>query len=126
MAGSLSYEALDGTRCQVTTDRPASLDINLTTDHEDHTGYFAGSDSGFGASVGLSIPLSNPTRTARTQCEELGRLDQLRNHFIWLQEQYDAGLIKREALAEAAAALGMELTSERPADTSDGFVVTLP
>ena len=125
-AGSLSYEALDGTRCQVSTDRPASLDLRIDTNHNDTTGYFSGSDSGFNASVGLTVPLSQPTRTARQHCEQMGQLDQQRNHFMWLQELYEQGVIKRSALVKAGKALGLELAEGATISHEPSFELTIP
>ena len=56
----------------------------------------------------------------------MASLDQQRNHFIWLQEQYDAGLITRSALVKAAASLGLELAPERVESDVEGFMVQIP
>ena len=111
VAGNLSYEALDGTRCSVSTDDPGTLDFHVTDDE-----VFAG----------ISIPLGQPTSTARQQCEQMSRLDQQRNHFMWLQELYEQGVIKRSALVKAGQALGLELAEGATPTPDSSFELVIP
>lgn len=99
----MSYEALDGAQCRVTTDTPSQLNIE------------SGYSENMGANVrfGVSIPLSNPTADARRNCVEFAQQDQSRQHFTWLLDMYERGVITREALEREAEALGMQLAPER-------------
>ena len=102
-AGSIGYEALDGARCRVSTDTPSSLNMQ--------SGYTE--DLGANVSFGLTIPLSDPTTAARTNCVKFAEQDQARQHFTWLLDMYEQGVITREALEKEAAKLGMTLAPEQ-------------
>ena len=115
-AGSIGYEALDGNRCTVSTNRSPELTVNGGYDE----------NQGTNASFGLTIPLGDNTSTARQQCETFARKDQGRQHFIWLLELYDQGVITRESLAEQAEELGMELAPVQRVDRASSTVVISP
>ena len=110
LASQMTYEAVDGTRCQVVNGRPPTLDFEVTDDS---------------VSAGLSIPLGQPSNTARRLCEDMNRLDQLRAHFTWLQEMYEAGVITRTALEKAGRKLGLELADDQPT-TPPSFEISIP
>lgn len=114
-AGSLSYEGLEGARCQVTTDTPSELNFE------------SGYSENMGANVrfGVSIPLSNPTAAARRNCVEFAQQDQRRQHFTWLLDMYERGVITREALQTEAEALGMSLAPERSLESADDSAVII-
>lgn len=101
-AGSVGYEALDGNRCNVTTDTPSQLQFN--------SGY--NETQGANASFGLTIPLGNSTGGALDNCLEFARTDQSRQHFAWLVEMYERGVITRESLQAEAEKLGIYLSPE--------------
>lgn len=115
-AGSIGYEALDGNRCTVSTGRTPELTIDGGYDE------YQGSN----ASFGLSIPLGDNTSGARQQCETFARKDQGRQHFTWLLDLYDQGVITREALAEQAEELGMKLAPVQRIDRASSTVVISP
>ena len=76
---------------------------------------------GTNVQFGLTIPLSSPTEGARDNCVKFAELDQQRQHFTWLLDMYDSGVITREALATEAEKLGMKLApsnSERVESSS--------
>ena len=125
MAGSMNYEAIDGSRCQVSIDEPASLDLRMSGDTASSTGLYPGSDQGFNGSINLRIPLGAPTRKARENCIAMGHRDQLRSHFLWVQEQYEAGIITRSAVTDAAAQLGIQLAPEQPSSLQEGFTLSI-
>lgn len=101
-AGSIGYEALDGNRCTVSTDSPSQIQLN--------SGY--NEYQGANASFGLSIPLSDSTASARTNCVKFAELDQSRQHFTWLLDLYERGAIDRKSLEAQAEALGITLAPE--------------
>ena len=115
-AGSIGYEALDGNRCTVSTGHVPELTVNGGYDE------FNGNN----ASFGLTIPLGDNTSGARQQCETFARQDQGRQHFAWLLDLYDQGVITREALAEQAKELGMELAPVQRVDRASSTVVISP
>ena len=101
-AGSIGYEALDGNRCTVTTDEPSQLEFN--------SGY--NEWQGANASFGVTVPLGDRTAKARANCLKFARLDQRRQHFDWLLDLYDQGVIDRQALQAEASKLGITLSPE--------------
>ena len=115
-ANSISYEALDGNRCNVSTGRVPELTVNGGYDE----------NMGSNASFGLTIPLGDKTTAARQQCETFARQDQGRQHFTWLLDLYDQGVITREALAEQAQELGMKLAPEQTIERASSTVVISP
>ena len=113
-AGAIGYEALDGAQCRVTTNTPSTMNLE------------SGWNENMGANIsfGLTIPLSDPTSSARTNCVEFAQQDQARQHFTWLLDMYERGVISREALETEAKKLGMNLAPEKVIDT-DGSSVLL-
>lgn len=99
-AGTIGYEALEGNRCTVSTGRNPELTVNGGYDE----------NGGTNASFGIIIPLGDNTSAARRQCEQFAQQDQARQHFAWLLDLYERGVITRESLAEQAAGLGMSLS----------------
>ena len=73
-------------------------------------------DLGANVSFGLTIPLNDPTSAARTNCVEFAEQDQSRQHFTWLLDMYEQGVITRESLEKEAAKLGMTLAPEKAMD----------
>ena len=108
IAGSISYESLEGNRCNVNMDAPTTLDFE------------GGYDEDMGANVrfGLTVPLGNTTGTARDNCVQFAEQDQRRQHFVWLLEMYERGVITREALEQEANELGMQLAPESAPQSS--------
>lgn len=115
-AGAIGYEALDGNRCTVSTGRNSELNFNGGYDE----------DQGTNVSFGVTIPLGDNTSAARRQCETFARKDQGRQHFNWLLDLYDQGVITREALAEQAEELGMKLAPVQRVDRDASTVVITP
>ena len=107
-AGAMAYEGIDGAECRVTTNKPPELIM------EGGYNEFQGSN----AMIGISIPLGNPTADASRNCVEFARQDQARQHFMWLLDMYENGVITRESLEAQAEALGMTLT---PTATDDNL-----
>ena len=101
-AGSIGYEALEGSQCRVSTDTPSSMNFE------------SGYSESMGANVrfGVTIPLSDPTAAARTNCVKFAEQDQARQHFTWLLDMYERGVVTREALEKEATKLGMNLAPE--------------
>lgn len=113
-AGAIGYEALDGARCTVSTDTPSSMNFDSGWNE----------NQGANVSFGLTIPLSDPTSTARDNCVKFARQDQQRQHFTWLLDMYDSGVITRQALELEAEKLGMALAPEQStADQSSVIIV---
>ena len=112
-AGSIGYEALDGARCTVSTDTPSSMNFE--------SGYTE--DMGANVKFGLTIPLSDPTSDARDNCVKFARQDQQRQHFTWLLDMYDSGVITRQALEIEAAKLGMDLAPEQSMGDQSSVIV---
>ena len=115
-AGTIGYEALDGNRCSVTTDPSRQLEFS--------SGY--SEQLGSNASVTLSIPLGDSTAAARKNCIKFARKDQARQHFAWLLEMYEQGVITRQALEAEAVRLGMELAPESKAPYGSSSVIIKP
>ena len=113
-AGSVGYEALDGNRCNVSTDAPSQLQFD--------GGY--NDVQGTNASFGVRIPLGNSTGGALQNCLDFARTDQSRQHFAWLVEMYERGVITRESLLEEANELGITLSPES-ADETGGMSITI-
>ena len=110
------YEALDGNRCNVSTGRVPELTIDGGYDE----------NQGNRASFGLVIPLGDNTTVARQQCESFARQDQARQHFMWLLEMYESGVITRDALNKEAESLGMTLAPEQRIESTNSAVVISP
>ena len=110
------YEALDGNRCNVSTGRNPELTIDGGYDE----------NMGSNASFGLVIPLGDKTTAARQQCETFARQDQGRQHFMWLLEMYESGVITRDALNEQAESLGMKLAPEERVEATSSAVIISP
>ena len=115
-AGSVGYEALDGNRCNVSTDTPSRLEFN--------SGY--NEAQGANASFGLTIPLGNSTGGALDNCLEFARTDQSRQHFAWLVEMYERGVITRESLLQEAGRLGIALAPESRSETGGMSILLTP
>ena len=115
-AGTIGYEALDGNRCSVTTDPSRRLEFS--------SGY--SEQLGSNAAVTLSIPLGDSTAAARKNCIKFARKDQARQHFAWLLEMYEQGVITRQALEAEAVRLGMELAPESKAPYGSSSVIIKP
>ena len=115
-AGSMGYEALDGAQCNVTTDTPSSMNFQ--------SGYTE--DMGANVSFGLTIPLSDPTSAARTNCVKFAQQDQQRQHFTFLLDMYERGVITRQALEDEATKLGMTLAPETAKDEDNSHAVIIP
>ena len=114
-AGSISYEGLEGARCNVSTDTPSS--INFNSGWSEH--------QGSNVNFELSIPFGSPTAAASTNCVKFAEQDQQRQHFVWLLEMYETGVITREALEKEATRLGMELAPESSIGNSSSSVITV-
>ena len=115
-AGSVGYEALDGNRCNVSTDAPSQLQFN--------SGYSEA--QGTNASFGITIPLGSSTGKALDNCLEFARTDQSRQHFAWLVEMYERGVITRESLLEEAGKLGIKLATEVKDQTGGMSILLTP
>ena len=113
-AGSIGYEALDGNRCNVSTGTPPQLEFN--------SGY--NETQGPNASFGLTIPLGDRTAAARENCLKFAQVDQSRQHFAWLVDMYERGVITRSSLEEEAGKLGISLAPESPT-TGGGMSVLI-
>ena len=143
-AGSISYETELGSICRVVTDQPVTFDMRLLPErrfeHEiDDFNHFGSDDfrnqstrgisrfDTYGGSVGLTIPLGDTTRGAANECREYAIKDQQRQHFNWMLEHYENGVITRETLEKEAARLGLEidLTGD-VSDNSGGFSIDIP
>ena len=109
-AGSINYEGLDGAQCQVTTQQTPGLELETRYDE-----VFKGS-----VTARVRIPFGDPIGPARANCIEFAEQDQGRQHFVWLLEMYQAGVITRDALQDAADKLGMTLAAETPAQEEQG------
>ena len=115
-AGSIGYEGLEGARCSVTTDVPSSL--NFQSGYND--------DLGVNASFGVTIPLGDRTADARNNCVQFAQQDQARQHFTWLLDMYERGVITRQALEQEANKLGMSLAPESSFENDNSGVVSIP
>ena len=56
----------------------------------------------------------------------MSQLDQQRNHFMWLQELYEQGVIKRSALVKAGQALGLDLAEGATPTPDSSFELVIP
>ena len=115
-AGSVGYEALDGNRCNVSTDAPPQLQFNSSYNET----------QGANASFGLTIPLGSSTGGALDNCLEFARTDQSRQHFAWLVEMYERGVITRESLLEEAGKLRITLAPESKSETGGMSIILAP
>ena len=109
-AGSINYEGLEGAQCQVTTQQAPGLEVETRYDEV----------SQGSVTARVRIPFGDPTGPARVNCVEFAEQDQGRQHFVWLLEMYQAGVITRDALQNAADKLGMTLAAETPAQEKQG------
>lgn len=114
-AGSIGYEALDGAQCRVSTDTPSSMNMESGWNES----------QGANVSFGLTIPLSDPTGDARTNCVQFAKQDQSRQHFSWLLDMYERGVITRQALEIEAKKLGMNLAPEVSLEGDTSSVVLI-
>ncbi len=114
-AGSIGYEALDGAQCRVTTHTPSTMDFQSGWNE----------NMGTNISFGLTIPLSDPTAAAKNNCVQFAQNDQSRQHFTWLLDMYERGIITREALEIEAKKLGMNLAPEKSMDSHTSTVLLI-
>ena len=113
-AGSINYEGLEGARCHVTTESTSGFEVETSN---------IGGDAAVTARV--RIPFADTTRSARQNCVRFAEQDQARQHFTWLLDMYQNGVITRKALQDEADKLGITLAPE-VALPSESVGVTIP